>query len=1194
MKYIVIMRRSHAAMLVLTMMGIYIFSNTGLTYASEYYSWPEYSPNVAYDYKLENGTVPPPTEICPDGVYDDYTGEPVSTYIDRWWCFRWGSNANPAVTEDAWIPMLERFNEDFDYITNVMGWPRDRRAKEGYYSTVYLYGSGLSTDNASNTDGGGWMGSAGGYPMVLASYIPVTAFNPATPDGYQSGAMIHEGIHAVLADMPGCFNSCWFHEGGNTWLQATMEAQRSGSFTGLGWLSVGSAIAPFMPIECYSGWLQDGTFGGPCAQGVNVFENGQQICTWRNLLGGAQYSESFPHALEVILGPKSLAWVWNNAKYSGRVLQDLAEAPGGLGETQTRRLIQEYRARQAFCDFGLWSYAYRQLLHGGWNVTIQEEWSPYLVDVDPWYATCYAGTTQNGSTLTPDALTLPGWSGANQVPLTVNPGATEATVTFNPIGSNMSCQLVYRDTSGNVHYGIPVSSGACSIPLANVMNNVIVAVICNTDYIYVDDTTRTTKFDYTLTIGAGINGPADIYTKWFAYNPSSYTITASADANGSISPSGNVVVSAGGSRTFNFTPNSGYEVGEVVLNGFSIGPMSSYTLNDVRGDCTISATFRLSGLISPETWESVPASTGTDTIFMIATQSDAGSGFEYYFEETSGNPGGSDSGWQSSPIYTDTGLSELTQYTYRVRMRDADGYTGNWSTSESAVTQFAGERNIALFASVSTSHVSPWETLGAVNDNYIPTSSSDNSHGAYGNWDGTNGTWNWVEYDFGAVYQINHTDMYWWQDGGGILQPTDASIEYWDGSSWVNAGDIGLNLNQWNTMDTSFSTSKIRVNMVSSISTGILEWQVWGQVAAPSFTTDPINEVDATEAYVYNSTMADNATDPGSRPLTFSKIYGPTWLSVADNGALSGIPTDLDVGENTFAVRVTNDLDLIDVTTMTVNVNNVYSGARGMDDLIGFAVQWLAMGSTDAPACGGADLDGDNNVTLMDFSLLGYHWMLDYNLQLHLKLDETSGDTANDSSIYQRDGLLTNGPTWTSDPERDALDFDGVDDYVEIPGYKGITGLTSRSCTFWINTTDTQADILGWGRLFDDSQQTVQGQKWQVVFYNNEVGALVQGGNAFCAAPEVNDGQWHHVVIVLDDTNQDGILNIDETQFYIDGDLREQSRAASFAVNTAAHNDVHISKYPEGNTYLLNGSLDEIRIYDRVLTEQEIQEFAGY
>ncbi|KKK87611.1 hypothetical protein LCGC14_2751510, partial [marine sediment metagenome] len=43
---------------------------------------------------------------------------------------------------------------------------------------------------------------------------------------------------------------------------------------------------------------------------------------------------------------------------------------------------------------------------------------------------------------------------------------------------------------------------------------------------------------------------------------------------------------------------------------------------------------------------------------------------EYFFDETSGNPGGTDSGWQTDPNYTDDGLSQNTLYTYKVQMRD--------------------------------------------------------------------------------------------------------------------------------------------------------------------------------------------------------------------------------------------------------------------------------------------------------------------------------------------------------------------------------------------------------------------------------------------------------------------------------------------------------------------------------------------
>ena len=475
------------------------------------YTWPTYSPNIAYDYMDEYGALAAPTKAS-----TDVTGV-AGRYSNGWWTFAYGSNKNSLVTAAAWTPMVARFNTDFSYITDTMRWPRDGRARAGYYSAIYLYGSGLSTDSASNTDTGGWQSSAGNGPMVLASYYPVYSFDPACTYNdkvAQQGAMIHEGIHCILATMPGCKQACWFQEGGNTWLQATMEMKRSGTTpTSMGYLSAGAAIAPFMPVESYSGWLQDDSFGGPCAERVNKYDSsGAQLCTWRNLLGGNQYGETFPHALEVILGEKSIAWIWRYASKSGRVLQDLAEVTGGLGVAQTQRIIREYRARQAFGDFGVWKTAYKKLLNDNWKATIKSEWNPTWMNPAAWTATCYASTTQSGTTLTPETRTLPGWSGANQIPLTLSSGATCATVNFKPTGANMTCQLVYQDTSGTIHYGNPVASGDCTIPVSNVKNNVVVAVISNQTYNYDGGTT---KYAYTIDVGAGISGKADILTQWY-------------------------------------------------------------------------------------------------------------------------------------------------------------------------------------------------------------------------------------------------------------------------------------------------------------------------------------------------------------------------------------------------------------------------------------------------------------------------------------------------------------------------------------------------------------------------------------------------------------------------------------------------------------------------------------------------------
>ena len=75
----------------------------------------------------------------------------------------------------------------------------------------------------------------------------------------------------------------------------------------------------------------------------------------------------------------------------------------------------------------------------------------------------------------------------------------------------------------------------------------------------------------------------------FAVN--SYTIEASSGNNGSISPKGSVAVPHGGSKSFTITPKQGYGINDVMVDGKSVGAVSSYPFNDVNSDRTISASF---------------------------------------------------------------------------------------------------------------------------------------------------------------------------------------------------------------------------------------------------------------------------------------------------------------------------------------------------------------------------------------------------------------------------------------------------------------------------------------------------------------------------------------------------------------------------------------------------------------------------
>lgn len=92
-----------------------------------------------------------------------------------------------------------------------------------------------------------------------------------------------------------------------------------------------------------------------------------------------------------------------------------------------------------------------------------------------------------------------------------------------------------------------------------------------------------------------------------------YTINATAGANGSISPSGSVIVNIGNSPTFTISPSSGYQIDMVTVDGTNLGAITSYTFNYVSANHTISATFKSStGFPDPTKWYKIATRSNTN------------------------------------------------------------------------------------------------------------------------------------------------------------------------------------------------------------------------------------------------------------------------------------------------------------------------------------------------------------------------------------------------------------------------------------------------------------------------------------------------------------------------------------------------------------------------------------------------------
>ena len=93
-----------------------------------------------------------------------------------------------------------------------------------------------------------------------------------------------------------------------------------------------------------------------------------------------------------------------------------------------------------------------------------------------------------------------------------------------------------------------------------------------------------------------------------------YTITATAGANGSITPSGAVGVAAGGSQTFTISPSSGYVIDTFKVDGLEVTATTSYTFSDVKANHTIEVTFKQESQTPDVTAPSITTQPGNATV----------------------------------------------------------------------------------------------------------------------------------------------------------------------------------------------------------------------------------------------------------------------------------------------------------------------------------------------------------------------------------------------------------------------------------------------------------------------------------------------------------------------------------------------------------------------------------------------------
>ena len=225
-------------------------------------------------------------------------------------------------------------------------------------------------------------------------------------------------------------------------------------------------------------------------------------------------------------------------------------------------------------------------------------------------------------------------------------------------------------------------------------------------------------------------------------------------------------------------------------------------------------------------------------------------------------------------------------------------------------------------------------------------------------------------------------------------------------------------------------------------------------------------------------------------------------------------------------------------------------------------------------------------------------------LLAHWTLDEGSGTIAGDSSANNYVGTVAGGALWSTTDLPDvpsgssaALQMDGVDDQVDIVGYKGISGTGDRTISAWIRTSTNNSavnkGIVSWG-----TNLTTQKWTFRVQNSNGTPGTIriEANGGYFVGNTVVTDTEWHHVAVTW---ANDGSPDIQDAKLYVDGVLDAEfgnvdtppSASQSIAINTASIADVRIGDNFQ-TTHNWDGWMDDVRIYDEALDAEAIADLA--
>lgn len=192
---------------------------------------------------------------------------------------------------------------------------------------------------------------------------------------------------------------------------------------------------------------------------------------------------------------------------------------------------------------------------------------------------------------------------------------------------------------------------------------------------------------------------------------------------------------------------------------------------------------------------------------------------------------------------------------------------------------------------------------------------------------------------------------------------------------------------------------------------------------------------------------------------------------------------------------------------------------------------------------------------------------------------EGQGNTVIDLSKENNDGTIKGATRIKEGKIGSAIKFNGKDDYVEVPHSKSLSITEKITVMAWENMRPGSSGELAivskgqWAANDLPYELTVTPGGvifWQ--FYDN-------GGRDGCSTPSPPVGEWHHIA---------GTYDGESFKAYVDGEMKKEwAYKGKMPENTAS---VTIGKRSKAEEGFFDGQIDEVAIFNRVLTPKEIQE----